>query len=142
MLETQQGLKFTPPLKEWFTEFSKDMDKIKLVVMTVDYDNPVVTDDPEVLHLVLNKTENSKESHGFLWEKFNKDLILATSKNNCAYVFVGQATFSYAALVPNNKKFIMPEPNHKFWDDDKLVNEFAENVNKVLSGFGATKIKW
>lgn len=142
MVETKSGLTFQPPLKEWFVEFNKDYDKIKMVIVTTDYENPVVTDDPEVLHLVLNKTSNSKESHGFLWEKFNKDLILATSKNSCAYVFVGQATYSYAALVPNNKKFIMPEPTHKFWDDDKLVNAFSENVNKVLLGLGTTKIKW
>lgn len=142
MQETKEGLKFEPVLKEWFNEFNKPYESIKVAVITMDYNNPLDAYNQEMLHLVLNKTRNEKRCHTLEWQDFNKRILNHLKKSNIVYVFIGEESYYHAKDLDGERKFFLPDPNSTFWNDDVVLEAFSKNVNSALKSLGHKEIKW
>ena len=145
--DMKNGIKFQPPLKNWFDEFTKkDLSKIKLVVVTEDYQELPINLDDETFQLVISRTkkDDGKEGHRKHWLNFNELFaeFLKEQKIHVPFVFIGPSTFHLAiVLAVQSKRFYLPDLSSDFWKKN-LHKEVEKNVNIILKANEKSEINW
>lgn len=144
------GVKFTPPLKDWFNEFFRvNLQTLKAVVVTFDNEELPFELDEQTFRLVLNRTDSDDSSmpnaHGGLWKIFN-ELVLEFVSENTSHVpiiFINPLTYPISSsLSLVSYKFFLPEFNSSFWQNEEYKKKTIDNINKVLEKNERTKLNW
>jgi uracil DNA glycosylase len=148
--DMESGVKFTPPMKNWFDEFFRvSLESMKAVVI-IDTDTELpFTLDEDTFKLVINRTDSDDESninaHGKLWKFFNELFVefVAERGNHIPFIFVNPVTYPLANNIPTGTyKFFLPESSSEFWKEEVHKAKTLRNINKVLSKGGKKEIIW
>jgi len=143
--QLSNGVKFQPPLKNWFTEFFRvDFNKVKLIVVSAEQSVPFLIDD-ETFHLVTNRThsDESTTDHGMYWNIFNEVFFefLEENSKKVPVIFINPTTYPYAKkLHKESKKFFLPESSSTFWQDEENLKNVFKNANLIIKSQGNSEL--
>lgn len=157
--EVSKGKQFTPPMKNWFNDFSSiDPDNLKVVIIGRENPLSVFTNTPEfqsmenlveqgVMFYALGRTTIEKDILVEEWRMFNIYFIdyLLANKKDLVYVFVGMDAAEYSDMITleeyGNKVFL-PDVNSNIWSTDTVHKLFSENINTLLTNKEIDTINW
>lgn len=150
LTDMSKGVKFTPPMKDWFNEFFRvELQKLKAVVVTFTNEELPFELDDQTFRLVLNRTDSDDSSienaHGGLWKFFNENVLEFVSEqtSHVPIIFINPLTYPMSnALSLVSYKFFLPEITSPFWSDDVHKTKTLNNINKVLEKNERTKLNW
>ena len=150
LTDMTKGVKFTPPLKDWFNEFFRvNFQSLKAVVVTFAHEELPFELDDQTFRLVLNRTDSDDASienaHGSLWKFFNENVLEFVSENtsHVPIIFISPLTYpASSSLSLVSYKFFLPEITSPFWQDEENKSKTINNINKVLEKNERTKLNW
>jgi len=142
----EKGVKFHPPIKNWFDNLlNLSLDDINVVI--INNDNALTLGNnfktfeelsqQGVLFYPLAKTI---EDHDY-WYQFNLNFIKYLKKNKpgITYIFIGDDVLDFTSIPSDqNFKIFMPELTNKLWDKETVKKLFNTNVNNLTK----TTIEW
>jgi len=135
LTDLSEGIKFAPPLKEWYDEYDKDMSKIKFIAVTTDYETKF-KENPFVFNLVCARTSNLKTNHISFWNHLTEETLRHASEKipGVVVIFLGPNTYRYAkVLKEGTAKSFVPAPDSEFWLTKKGVSLYEKKLKKQAS---------
>lgn len=151
----EKGIKFAPPIKDWFSDFfGTSLANLKVVfishptfVLGNNVENIDDLNNQGVMFYPLERTTSTDRKPQLeTWRLFNTYFMdyLATKKETIVCVFVGFEASQFAELLEKDThyKIFLPEVNHSFYDTDLLKDYLNANVNSLLEKHDLDAINW
>ena len=135
----EKGVKFHPPIKNWFDNLiNLSLDDINVVIINnetaLTLGNNFKTFEElaqqGVLFYPLAKTDHHQNN----WYQFNLNFIeyLKKNKPGITYIFIGDDELDFTSIPSDqNFKIFMPELTNELWDKDTVKKLFNTNVNNL-----------
>ena len=152
-----KGIQFSPPLKEWFSDFqATSLDNLKVVIISTDYTYLSLLDkfnreslaEQGVMFYSLARTTVKGVKQLEDWRMFNIYFIdyLLANKKDLVYVFVGVDASDYSEIINEEYgyKIFLPDTNNEVWLEhiDQIYSGFKTNVNQLLENKDIDTINW
>ena len=154
-----KGKQFTPPMKNWFNDFSSiDPDNLKVVIISRENPLDIFTNTPEfqsmenivnqgVMFYALGRTSIEKDLLVEDWRMFNIYFLdhMIANKKDLVYVFVGIDAAEYSDIISSDdygNKVFLPDANSNIWSTDTVHKLFSENINSLLTNREIDTINW
>lgn len=148
----QEGIKFEPPMKSWFDDFSyTSLEDLNVVIiyknrvenLNTDFHSSYDLANEGVLFYPLARTT----THLAEWRMFNMNFInhLMANKKDLVYVFIGEEASEFAGLLvgdTQNSKIFLPDLDHSFWTTDYAHGLISKNINNILIKNNKDAVEW
>jgi uracil DNA glycosylase len=151
----EKGIKFQPPMKDWFSDFfNVSFADLKVVLVSKDgyslnnnFAVPEELNKQGVMFFPLERTVSSDgKSHLDSWRLFNTYFIdyLAAHKETIVCVFIGFEASQFADLLEKDThyKIFLPELTHSIYGENFFYNMFAKNINALLEKHDLDAVNW
>lgn len=151
----EKGIRFQPPMKDWFTDFfNVSFADLKVVLVSEDgfalndkFSSPEDLSKQGVMFYPLERTTSADgKSQLENWRLFNTYFVdyLAAHKETIVCVFIGFEASQFADLLEKDThyKIFLPELTHSVYEEDVLVKILSKNVNALLEKHDLAAIDW
>ncbi len=153
--QVEKGIKFAPPMKDWFTDLQAvELDNLKVVIISKERVEQLPhfmsiegLEEQGVLFYPLERTASNNVGHIEDWRMFNISFVdyLVTQKPNLIYVFIGFDASQFSDLVGDESeasKIFLPELTHDIYQKHVVHELFSTNVNELLEKHDISAVNW